>query len=201
MPASRNPWPMKWIVLVIILSIGAYTFLTLRYRKVERAFRPYADAKERVTTKRLLAAGYQRIPLDAELPTDGANREADAVTKSAGAGLPTELREQLVDQPKLPTEIVSVAAASSVNSMFAYPIGFKCTLPDNKRQLAGAELYVRGNEIVLAPDFDQLSGGLLSRTRENVIRVVVPPGTLKPGSYTVTLAGSRASKAWTLQVH
>ncbi|MDB6127041.1 MAG: hypothetical protein JWM35_937 [Verrucomicrobia bacterium] len=200
MSADRKLWPMKWIVLVIILSLGAYTFLTLRYRKIERPFRPYADAKERVTTKRLLAAGYQRIPLDAELPTEGASRDAD-VASSAGAGLPASLREQLVDQPKLPTEIVSVSAASTVNSMFAYPIGFKCTLPDNRRQLAGAELYVRGNEIVVAPDFDQLAGGLLSRTRENVIRVIVPAGTLKPGSYTVTLAGSRASRTWTLQVH
>ena len=60
---------------------------------------------------------------------------------------------------------------------------------------------MRGGEIIVAPDFDRLAGGLLSRTRENLIRLTVPAGALKPGQYHVTLVGARASKAWTLQVH
>lgn len=198
---SRQPWPMKWVILAIILGIGAYTYLTLHYRKAGPAFRPYADLKDRANTKRLVSAGYQRVTLDAVLPSDPITPGQTAAASAAGAGLPSNLRETLVDQPTLPSEIVSVAAAPSLNSMFAYPIGFKCTLPDNKLQLAGAELYVRGEEIVVAPNFDRLSGGLLSRTRESLIRVTVPPGTLKPGSYRVTLVGARASKVWTLQVH
>ena len=46
MPAARQPWPMKWIVLAIILGIGAYTFLTLHYRKPGRAFQPYAEVAD-----------------------------------------------------------------------------------------------------------------------------------------------------------
>jgi hypothetical protein len=124
-----------------------------------------------------------------------------AAVSSAPAGLPAALRDTLIDQPKLPAEIVSVTAAPAVNSLFAYAIGFRCTLPDNKQQLAGAELYVRDGEIVVTPDYDHLAGGLLSRTRENVIRLTVPAGALKPGQYHITLVGARASKAWTLQVH
>ena len=30
---SPKPWPMKWVILVIVICLGAYTFLTLRYRK------------------------------------------------------------------------------------------------------------------------------------------------------------------------
>ena len=192
---------MKWIVLVILVSLGAYTYLTLHYRKAGPAFQPYADIKDRANTKRLLSAGYQRITLDAELPADPLPVGPAAPAATAGAGLPASLRDTLIDQPKLPTDIVSLTAAPAVNSLFAYPISFKCTLPDNKQQLAGAELYVRDGEIIVAPDFDRLAGGLLSRTRENLIRLTVPAGALKPGRYQVTLVGARASKTWTLQVH
>jgi hypothetical protein len=106
-----------------------------------------------------------------------------------------------VDRPTLPNDITGVYASSSVNSLFAYPISFKCTLPDHKLQLAGAELYVRGEEIVVTPDFERLSGELLSRTRESWIRLTVPAGALRPGRYRVTLVGARASRSWALQVH
>ncbi len=192
---------MKWIVLAIVVSLVLYTYLTLHFRKAGPAFRPYADIKDHANTVRLLDAGYQRITVEAELPADPAPAGPAAAVSSASAGLPAALRDTLIDQPKLPAEIVSVSAAPSVNSLFTYAIGFRCTLPDNKQQLAGAELYVRGGEIIVAPDFDRLAGGLLSRTRENLIRLTVPAGALKPGQYHVTLVGARASKAWTLQVH
>ncbi|MBS0663979.1 MAG: hypothetical protein JSR48_12005, partial [Verrucomicrobia bacterium] len=123
------------------------------------------------------------------------------VVTSVAGGLPPLLREKLIDPPALPAEIVSVAAAPTANALMAYPIGFRCTLPDNKQQLAGADVYVRADQVVIAPDFDRLAGGLLSRTRESVIRITVPAGVLKPGQYHVTLLGAHGSKSWTLQVH
>jgi len=198
---TRQPWPMKWVVLVIILSIGVYTFLTLRYRRPERAFRPYQDLRDRANTHRLLDAGFQRIPLTAELPADPLAADAAIRATSAAAGLPTALRETLVVQPQLPAEILTVSAAPGVNAMFAYPIAFRCTLADNKQHLDDAQLYVRGDELIVVPEFERITGGLLARTRENVIRLTVPAGSLRPGNYHVTLIGARGSKAWTLQVH
>ncbi len=192
---------MKWVVLVIILSIGVYTVLTLRYRRPERAFQPYQDLRDRANTHRLLDAGFQRITLTAELPADPQSVGTAARAVAAAAGLPSALKETLVVPPQLPAEILSVTAAPSVNALFAYPIGVRCTLTDNKQQLAGAQLYVRGDELIIAPDFERITGSLLARTRENVIRLTVPAGALKPGSYRVTLVGTRGSKAWTLQVH
>jgi len=192
---------MKWVVLAIILSIGVYTFFTLKYRRPERAFRPYEDLRDRANVHRLLSAGYQRIALEADLPVDSAGPGPSATVSPAAAGLPAGLRETLVATPLLPSEIVSVSAAPDVNSLFAYSIGFKCALADNKQQLSGAALYVHGDELVITPDFERLSGGLLARTRESRIRLTVPAGALKPGRYHVTLVGAHASKAWTLQVH
>ncbi|MEO6874081.1 MAG: hypothetical protein ABI222_04600 [Opitutaceae bacterium] len=204
MPApshTRQPWPMKWVVLAIILTISLYTFLTLHFRKNERAFRPYQDIRDRVNVHRLLDAGYQRIALEADLPADPLTFDSTVPTTAVLGGLPAGLRETLVELPQLPLEITSVSAAPVVNAMFAYPIAVKCSLPDNKQQLAGADLYVHGDQLVITPDFERLSGSLLARNRERLIRLTIPAGALKPGGYHVTLIGAHSSKSWTLQVH
>ena len=67
-PASRKPWPMRWIVLAILLFIVPYTYVTLEYRKPNKAFEPYADMKEQANVHRLLDAGYKRVSVRAERP-------------------------------------------------------------------------------------------------------------------------------------
>jgi hypothetical protein len=192
---------MKWVVLVTVLVIGVYTYLTLHYRRPGRAFQPYQDLRDRANVHRLLDAGYQRVALDADLPADPVTFDVTVHAASGAPGLPAALGRTLVEPPRLPAEILNISAAPSVNAMFAYPIGVKCSLPDNRQQLAGAELYVRGGDLVITPEFERLSGGLLARTRERLVRLTVPAGTLKPGTYQVTLVGTHSSKTWTLQVH
>ena len=82
---------MKWVVLAIILSIGVYTFLTLKYRRPDRAFRPYQDLRDRANVHRLLDAGFQRIALEADLPADALTFES-SVRSSAAAGKPSSSR-------------------------------------------------------------------------------------------------------------
>lgn len=191
---------MKWIVLTIVVGLVAYTYLTLHFRKTTPAFRPYEDLKTRVNTRRLLAAGFQRIPLLAQRPADPAAFDSSANPVAAAGGVPAELRDTLVDPPLLPLEISRVGAAPAVSALLAYPIQFACTLPDNHRQLAGAELYVRDGALYIVPAFDHLNGDLLARTRESVVLLTVPAGALKPGRYEATLIGERASRTWTVQV-
>lgn len=191
---------MKWVALAILVIIVPYTFLTLHYRKPGPGYRPYQDMKDRANTARLLSAGYQRITLDAERPADSVLSGLTASATATTGGLPDELRASLIEAPLLPADILSVSAASSASAQRAYPIQFTCTAPNNKQQLAGAELYLKGNEIVITPDFELLTGDLLTRTRENLVLLTVPPGALKPGRYQITLAGKNSSRAWTLQV-
>ena len=198
---DRRPWPMKWIVLSIIVVLVPYTFLTLSYRKPGPAYRPYQDAQERANVVRLLSAGYQRITVAAQRPADSPRAATAAPTTAVLGGLPSELVATLVQKPLLPPEIHAVTAAPSVSALQPYAIQFTCTLPDNKQQLAGAELYVKDAEIVITPDFELLTGGLLARSRESVILLTVPAGALKPGTYRVTLAGQHSSRAWSVQVH
>jgi len=192
---------MKWVIVTIIVVLVPFTYLNLHYRKSGPAYRPYQDAQERANVVRLLSAGYKRITLAAQRPADPVHGSIAAATKAGLGGLPAELVATLVQQPLLPSDILSVTAAPSVAAAQPYAIQFTCTLPDNKQQLAGAALYVKDTQIVITPDFEFLTGGLLARSRENAILLTVPGNTLKPGSYHITLAGQHSSRMWSMQVH
>ncbi len=191
---------MKWIVLAILLLIVPYTFLTLRYRKPGPAFQPYEDMKNRVNVSRLLSAGYQRIPIIAQRPADGGRINGGAAISAAAGGIPTDLRSTLVEPLLLPTEITTVSAAPSVSTLQPYVIQLACALPDDKQQLGGADLYVRGDQLVLAPTFERIAADLLTRSRQAAVLITIPAGALKAGHYTVTLVAERASRTWALDV-
>lgn len=203
MPAAsknRQPWPMKWIVLAIVLAIVPYTIVTLRYRKEGPAFQPYEDMKNRANVARLLAAGYQRIPLPALRPADGPRTSGGAEVTTAAGGVPPDLRSTLVEPPLLPTEIVSVSAAPTANTLQPYSVQFVCTLPTDQQHLGGADLYVKDDELVLVPTFERVDGSLLTRTRQTVVLVTIPAGALRAGNYTMTLVSEHASRRWPLEV-
>jgi hypothetical protein len=191
---------MKWVALVVLLVIGPYTFLRWHYRKPAEAFEPYHDLKDQANTKRLLSAGFSRITLEADRPAEPFRPENAAVISSAPGGVTAGLAETLIDRPVLPTEILAVTAPAEANTFFAYSAEFTCALPDFRQQPGSVHLYVRDEEITIVPDFERLTGDLNARTRQEVIRVTVPAGRLKPGTYQVTLVGERASRAWTLLV-
>lgn len=191
---------MKWIAVAILAVIVPYTYLTLRYRKPGPAFQPYQDMQNRANVARLLSAGYQRIPLPAQRPADAMHPASSAPIVPVSGGLPSGLGSTLVHMPLLPADITQVSAPPSVSALQAYSFRFACTLPDQKRQLAGADLYLKGGEIIVAPDFEKLSGDLAVRSSDNVIQLTLPPGTLKPGRYHATIVGQHSSRAWEFEV-
>ena len=191
---------MKWIVVAIVLIIVPYTFLTLHYRKPGPAFQPYEDIKNRANVTRLLDAGYRRISIAAQRPADGLRPRDGAAIAAAAGGLPPELRATLVETPQLPAEIISVTAAPNANTLQSYSIQFTCTLRDDRQQLAGAELFVRGETVVITPTFEPVPGTLQARALQSDVLLTVPPGALKPGSYTMTLVGERVSRTWPVDV-
>jgi hypothetical protein len=200
MSKSRKPWPMKWVALATAVSIILYTFLTLHYRKTGKMFEPYHDMKDRANTVRLLSAGFQRIMLETARPLTATPSLPAAPTFPARGGLPPELDRSLIERPRLPLEILSVHAPSTARAASPYAIELTCTQPDNHQQLGSAALYVHDDELVIVPDFEQLSDELLSRTRDSLVHLTVPAGTLKPGRHHVTLIGAKLSQTWTLDV-
>lgn len=191
---------MKWIIIAILAMIVPYTILTLQYRKPGKAFQPYEDMKSRANVSRLLEAGYQRIPLVAQRPADGARAIGGAEISTVSGGLPTELRSTLVEVPRLPVEIESVTAAPIATTLQSYVIQLACTLPNDKQQLGGAELFIREEKLVITPTFEPVGGDLQTRSNRAAVLLTVPAGALKPGKYSVTVVGERASRAWSLEV-
>jgi len=211
MSASSNQspkpeaWPTKWIALALIPLLVGYTFVTLHYRKPNRPYEPYNDLKTRGQTHNLLTAGYQRIPLTADLPANSAANPSDALanlnaTATAG-GLPASLKESLFDQPALPAGYSAAYGSSEISSLLGATLAFDCDTGDLAHQLSGAFLYAQGDQIVIVPELEALEGSLSARRDQAHIRIVIPGGALKPGSYTVLLAGRDSSLTWPLQVN
>jgi hypothetical protein len=198
-PKNRKPWPMKWIVLAIALFIPLYTYLTLHFRRPGKAFAPYGDIRDQADVIRLLKAGYQRVAIDASRPAE-LLPPPQGQTMPAPGGLPDELRRTLIESPLLPLGIDSASASPSAVSGIDYPIALTYTIPDNKRQLSGAHLYAREGDLVIVADFERLGGGLMARSRDGEALLDIPPGSLKPGTYHVTLVGEQSSRSWTLRV-
>ncbi|MDE3084527.1 MAG: hypothetical protein KGJ37_04810 [Verrucomicrobiota bacterium] len=191
---------MKWIIVAIVIFIPLYTWLTLHYRRPGQAYEPYAEARDRATVTRLLAAGYRRVELEAARPTEPLPESAPARITPANGGLPAGLAGALAELPLLPADITHVLAPRAASPDKPYVIEFTCRLPDDKEQLLDAQFYERGNELVFAPNFERAPGSLLLRSPENTVRLTVPAGVLKPGHYRVLLAGARQSQSWGLTV-
>jgi hypothetical protein len=190
---------MKWIVVAILVFIPIYTYLTLHYRRPGPAFNPYRDMRDRADVIRLLKAGYQRVAIDASRPVEGV-AQAGGASSPAPGGLPEDLRTTLVETPLMALQIDSVSAAPTAVSGINYTIGLTYTNSDNRKELSGAHLYEKPGEIVIVADFERLAGGLLVRTRDGSALLDIPPGSLRPGTYRVTVVGERASRTWMLSV-
>lgn len=203
-PLNRKPWPMKWVVLAIAACLVPYTILTIKYRKPSPAYQPYEDSKQRANVLRLLDAGYQRITVSAERPADPHERvrlmNALATPTAAPGGLPEGLGTTLVEIPPLPVSFTSVHAPRENAALLPCPVLFTCILGDQKHQLAGAQLFVRGKSVVIIPVFEPLDGELTARSKESPVQITIPGGTLQTGEHTVVLAGSDQSQQWTLTV-
>ncbi len=198
---------MKWVVLVIVVCLAGYTFVTLRYRKIAPPHQPYNDAKERYTATRVREAGYARIPVSVQRPADvaytiaGIPRPLAEVTELPG-GLPPELLENFAEAPKLSEVVGNVSAPATLRVLFPYPIVYTCQLPDHQDVLGETRVYARDQDIIIVTDFDRLDSDLLARTRETTVSVDLPAHLFDSGkSYTVTLVGEKTSRQWQLQVH
>ena len=148
----------------------------------------------------MLNAGYRRIPIVATRPADGILAVGGAALTGAAGGLPADLRTTLVEPPQLPVEISGVVAAPTATATEPYAIQATCTLPDDRYQLSGADIFLRGETVVIVPTFERLTGEMSVRSRQSTVLLTIPAETLKPGKYAVTLAAERASHTWPLEV-
>ncbi len=201
---TLKPWPMKWIVLVIVVFIAGYTWVNLRYRKPGRAFRPYEDMNNRATTVRLLQGGWSRIPVATRRPADkpaGAETPANAALIARGsAGLGVELDAAFAEKPKLPASIDRVVAPREVAHGADYAVYFTVGLTDNSALLGDIALYRKGNLLVLIPTLEPVPGKLLARWKDGACWLNFPTSNLPAGQYEVKLLAQGPAARWSVTV-
>ena len=198
---------MRWIVASILLFIVPYTYVNLHFRKPNKVFEPYADMKEQANVRRLLDAGYTRVAVRAERPypplsakqllPEGASA---ATTTPSSGGLPDPLGKTLVEPPRLPSGYANLVAPAELPAQTAARLQFTARIDNDHEQLAGAEVYIREDTVVIVPTFEPVPGALQARAKEGDVLLTLPAGLLAPGRHTVTLAGARDSLSWTVMV-
>ena len=200
-PTSK-PWPMKWVVVAIVVFVVGYTVVNLLFRKPGRAYRPYQDANDRATTARLLAAGWQKMPVDERRPVEKpALDEAPAAITRAAVGLGADLAPQFAEKPSLLASVDRVVAPAAVTHGSPYTIYLTATLPTQKAQVGNVTLYRKGNEFVVLPSTEALPGKeLLSRWSDSTYCVNIPTANLAPGRYEVRIVAQGPAAAWSFTV-
>ena len=193
---------MKWIVVAILAFVVVYTLVNLYFRKPGRAYRPYQDAQDRATTARLLAAGWQKIPVDTRRPVEKptADDTPAAVTREA-AGLGADLEAKFAEKPRLLATIDRVVAPATVTHGGEYGAYFTASLVDLKAQVGDLTLFRRGNELVLIPSTEPLPGQeLKSRWNDSTYWVSFSTAGLPPGRYQVRVVARGPAAAWSFTV-
>ena len=193
---KRKPWPMRWIIIAMILFVAPYTYLTLHYRKPGPSYQPYQDAKEKTV---LAHNGYTRISLPSAQPASGMLLPVQSIpasTNSSILGLTPELKKALGTAVTIPEAIDSVAAPAIFDHGKTYPFSYGCSTSDLHHALAGTRLYVKDKSVYFITDFEALVGGLSSRDTHTVIALELPSGALEAGSYTFTVVGKNQSRSW-----
>lgn len=192
---------MKWVVLAIVVFVAGYTLVNIYFRKPGRAFRPYEDMNKRATTARLLAGGWQKLPVEISRPVDKPRLGLTATTTRAAAGIGADLEAAFAEKPVLLATIERVTAPSHVDRGTAYAVHFSATLGDQHLQVGRIEALLRGQEIMLIPALERLPGNsLLSRWKDADYQASFPTERLAPGRYTVRLAAKGPAVAWTVDV-
>ncbi|MBI2812894.1 MAG: hypothetical protein HYX71_01260 [Opitutae bacterium] len=207
MPAANHrpppkPWPMKWIVAAIVLFVAGYTVVNLCFRKSGRPYRPYQDAQDRATTARLLAAGWQKLPVDARRPAEKpASDDTPAAITRAAVGLGPDLATKFAETPRLLASIDKVVAPEAVAHGADYTAYFTATLTTQKAQVGDLALYRRGTELVLIPTTEALPGKeLMSRWSDSTYCVNFSTASLPPGRYQARLVAKGPAAAWSFTI-
>lgn len=197
-----KPWPMKWIVLVIVAFVVVYTAVNLYFRKPGPGYRPYQDAQDRATTARLLNAGWQRLPLTTRRPMEKPGTDQPAApVKRAAVGLGSDLEDKFAEKPQLLASIDQVTAPAAANRNGEYAAYFTASLANLKWQVGEMNLYRKDRELVLIPAAEPLPGsGLMSRWNDSTYWIGFSTANLPPGHYEMRIVAKGPAAAWSFDL-
>jgi hypothetical protein len=193
---------MKWVVAAIIVFAAGYTVVNFYFRKPGQAYRPYQDAQDRATTARLLAAGWQKVPVELRQPMEKAASADNPAAVSRGApGLGLDMAPNFAEAPKLLASIDRVVAPGAVGRGAEYSAYFTASLVSQKAPLGELSLYRKGNNLVFIASSETLPGKqLMSRWPDSNYCLSFSTDGLEPGRYQARLVANGPAAAWSFVV-
>jgi hypothetical protein len=185
-----------------VLFMVGYTAVNFWFRKPGQAYRPYQDAQDRATVARLLAAGWQKLPVDSRRPIEKpATNDTPAPVTRDFPGLGSDLTDKFAEKPKLLATIDRVTAPASVSHGEDYSLYFTASLSDLKAQVGELTLYRHGNELVLIPTLEGLPGKeLMSRWNDSSYSATFSTAQLPAGRYTARIVARGPAAEWSFTV-
>ncbi|HVT74305.1 MAG TPA: hypothetical protein VHD61_14305 [Lacunisphaera sp.] len=205
MPPNRRPppkpWPMKYVVVAILVFVVIYTWVNLRYRKPGPGYRPYQDAQDRATVARLLAAGWHKMPVALERPIEAPALDgAPAAVARDFPGL-GDLDQKFAEKPRLFASIDRVVSPASVRRGAEYTVYFTASVADLKEEMGELALFRRDRELVLLPTTEHLPGrDLRSRWNDSNYTARFSTADLAPGRYEARLVARGRAATWSFTV-
>ena len=199
---TPKPWPMKWIVVAIVIFVVGYTAVNFWFRKPGKTYRPYQDAQDRATVARLLAAGWQKMPVDTRRPIEKpATDDTPAAVTREFPGLGVDLADKFAEKPRLLATIDKVTAPAGVSHGDDYSLYFTASLSDLKAQVGELTLFRHGSELVLIPTLEGLPGKeLMSRWNDSSYSATFSTTSLPTGRYSARIVAQGPAAAWSFTV-
>lgn len=193
---NRKPWPMRRVIIAVVIFIVPYTWITFHFRKPNPAHLPYEDNKEQANVNRLLAEGYQRWRVEALL-VRGEAGFMGVETGAAREGFPVRLEDTLVERPPMARRIVGLEAPAVLEAGEPWRLRFGIEHEDARVGVVGAEFFWRGSEVVVVPRLGRTGAA----EREGRVELTLPAGRLPTGELRVHLVAEEGTRTWLMHVH
>lgn len=208
-PPARKPWPMKWIVLAIVVYIAGYTFINIAYRKpAGSAHEPYAEAQQRsLRTVQTTMSGWTRVACT--LAGDAAAVRPGGSATITEAPLPARLDKHLPQDlpPIMPGAPALHPASLALQAPAAQAAGealrVRLEFPGGAAVPAFGEVlaYFKDRHLYLfIQDESHVAPDSQPTPALSPLALVLPPATLTPGTWQASAFTATQAFSWSFTV-
>ncbi len=204
-PREPKPWPMRWVVLVIVVFIAFYSVIRVVYQKEEDPHEPFHEAQIRGGHE-LREAGWEPLPNAYGLP-GSATDMADSTGHASGSRQ-TAIDFEQIDRsdPRVAewTDLLPPLEQGEQLQRIDAPLSVAVAKPYTARLVWDAPDDFRSPQLLIFRRDRQIL--IVPRAPERFVPdeagstvLIIPPETLSAGEYEVFLSTESLVNRWTFR--